>query len=63
MFNIDINKLTDEELIKYCKKVFSLFETDHLAHMTAEELEETDIYAEAMCIQSIFDERNLRLSI
>ncbi len=61
MFKINANELTDEELKEYWITLSKCFETDEIACMTGKELEETELYEEAMCVQNIFTERGLML--
>lgn len=63
MWGIKAEELNNEELTKYCKQIFKCFETEPIISMSGNELEETEIYAEAMCLQSIFTERGLQLPL
>lgn len=63
MWGIKGEELNDEDLIKYCKQVFKCFENEPIISMSGNELEETEIYREVMCLQSMFTERGLQLPL
>lgn len=60
---MDLTKMSNEDIKNYWKTLCNTFDNSDIKFLSSNDLEDTYIYIEMMCVQSEASNRNISLSV